>query len=776
MASEQNTQQWKKRYVETKLPQDDEDLLRESQARLAGIVDSAMDAIITVDSEQRILVFNRAAEKMFRCPAAEAIGQPIDCFIPQRFRALHASHIQSFGQTGVTTRVMAGARAVYGLRADGEEFPLEASISQVEAGGQKLYTVIMRDITERERAEERFRQVIEGAPNGMVMVDREGRINLVNAQIEKSFGYTRDELLGQPIEMLVPERFRAHHPAYRSGFIAEPTARPMGAGRDLYGLRKDGSEFPVEIGLNPLETEQGMMVLGTIVDITERKQAEEKLRKSQEQLSGLIGSAMDAIITVDEEQRIILFNVAAERMFLYPAEDALGQPLDRFIPERFRHAHKGHIQDFGRKHVTRRSMGALGALFGLRADGEEFPIEASISQIESDGRKLYTVILRDITERKRAEEALKEQARILDLAPVMIRDLNGRIIFWNSGAEQMYGWKAEEALEKNTHSLFQTEFPRPVEEIKARLYARGHWEGELVHTRRDGERIVVASHWVLHRDEQGKPKAILEVNNDITERKQAEKEVRRLNEELEQRVADRTAQLQAANKELEAFSYSVSHDLRAPLRHINGFSQALLEDYADKLDGVGKSYLQEVRGASQEMAQLIDDVLQLARVTRSEMRREVVDLSRLAEEVFADLQKRDAGRQVAVRVEEGLVTHGDKRLLKISLVNLLGNAWKFTSKQEKAEITFGQEQKDGETFYFVRDNGAGFNMAYVKKLFGAFQRLHTAGEFEGTGIGLATVQRIINRHGGRVWAEGTVNEGATFYFSLPDFKETKNGG
>ena len=872
--------------------QQTEESLRESQARLSGIVDSAMDAIITVDENRRVLVFNRAAEKMFLCLAEEALGQSLDRFIPERFRPAHSTHIQSFGQTGVTTRAMAGARSVYGLRADGQEFPLEASISQVEAGGQKLYTVIMRDITERqhteerlsllaaivqssddaiisktldgtilswnpaaerlygytaaealgqsvtilipheqldeepriierikrgesvdhyetvrlrkdgtligvsltvsplkdaqgriigaskiarditerERAEERFRQLIEGAPNGMVMVDQKGKIVLVNAQIEKSFGYKRDELLGQPIEMLVPARFRAHHPASRDGFIADPAARPMGSGRDLYGLRKDGSEFPVEIGLNPVETEQGRMVLGTIVDITERKQAEEKLRKSQEQLAGVIGSAMDAIITIDDEQHIVLFNSAAERMFLFPSEDAVGKRLDRFIPQRFRPAHQGHIEDFGRTHVTKRAMGSLGAIFGLRADGEEFPIEASISQLESEGRKFYTVILRDITERKRSEEALKEQARILDLAPVLIRDLSGRILFWNTGAEQLYGWKSEEALDKISYQLLQTEFPRPLEEIKARLFAHGHWEGELVHTKRNGERLVVASSWVLHKNDREEPRAVLELNNDITERRQAEREIQRLNEELEQRVADRTAQLQAVNKELEAFAYSVSHDLRAPLRHINGFSQALLEDYADKLDETGKTYLQEVRGASQEMAQLIDDVLQLARVTRTEMRREVTNLSELAQSIMAELRKRDAGRTVAVRIEEGLSTNGDKRLLRIMLGNLLGNAWKFTSKREQAEIVFGCEPNDGESVYFVCDNGAGYDMAFADKLFGAFQRLHTAEEFEGTGIGLATVQRIVNRHGGRVWAEGAVSKGATFYFTLPDFK------
>jgi len=761
-----------------------EEELRGSQRKLAGVIGSAMDAIITVDGQQRVVLFNAAAEKMFACPAGQAVGQSLDRFIPERFRATHPQHIQNFGRTNVTKRSMGTLTAIFGLRANGEEFPIEASISQLESEGEKFYTVILRDVTERERAEQRFRQMIECAPNGMVMVDRLGKIVLVNTQIEQLFGYSRDELLGQPIEVLVPERFRAHHHDYRNSFLAQPAARPMGAGRDLFGLRKDGTEFPVEIGLNPLETEQGMMVLGTIVDITERKlaemtlrdseerfrllvegikdyglfmldleghvvswnsgaerikgfhaeeiigehfsrfypdediragkperelrqaaaegrheedgwrvrkdgtrfwasilitalrdeqgrvhsfvkltrdiserkRAEEALHRSQAQLAGVIGSAMDAIISVDSKHSVVLFNTAAERMFLCSAREAIGQPLDRFIPERFRSTHRGHIETFGRTNVTRRLMGGLSPIFGLRSDGEEFPIDASISQLETEGQKLYTVILRDITERRQAEE-----------------------------------------------------------------------------------------------------------------------EVRILNEDLERRVADRTAQLQAANKELEAFSYSVSHDLRAPLRAIDGFSLALLEDCADKLDQEGKGYLEQVRGASQEMAQLIDALLHLARVTRIEMRREVINLSQLAEAIVSELRRREPEREVAIKIEDSLAAHGDKRLLQVLLNNLLGNAWKFTSKRERSEITFGQEQNDHEAYYFVRDNGAGFDMEYASKLFGAFQRLHGTSEFEGTGIGLATVQRIVHRHGGRVWAEGAVDRGATFYFTLPDLKEMKHG-
>jgi len=258
------------------------------------------------------------------------------------------------------------------------------------------------------------------------------------------------------------------------------------------------------------------------------------------------------------------------------------------------------------------------------------------------------------------------------------------------------------------------------------------------------------------------------------------RELRRYATELEQRVTDRTheleernealrrnaAELVAANTELDAFAYSVSHDLRAPLRSIDGFSQVLLEDYSAQLDEAGRDSLQRVRAASQRMATLIDDLLKLARFTRSEMRTEAVDLSKIAQDIAADLQRSTPERLVEFAIAPGLEARGDVRLLRVALENLLRNSWKYTAKQPRPRIEFGSVQENGERVFRVRDNGAGFDMQYADKLFGVFQRLHSPTDFEGTGVGLATVRRIITRHGGRIWAEGVVDQGATFYFTL----------
>jgi len=291
---------------------------------------------------------------------------------------------------------------------------------------------------------------------------------------------------------------------------------------------------------------------------------------------------------------------------------------------------------------------------------------------------------------------------------------------------------------------------------------QGRYEEEGLRVRKDGTRFWASVVITALHDEKRQFYGFGKITRDITERKRAEAALARQQQDL----AHSNAELNAANKELEAFSYSVSHDLRAPLRTIDGFSLALLEDYSEKLDAEGKKNLDRVRAATQRMGMLIDDLLNLSKVTRASMRLEKVDVSSAAEEVIEELQKTQPERHVECSIEKGLEAKADSHLLRVVLVNLLGNAWKFTSKRDAARIEFGKTQSNGSSAFFVRDNGAGFDPAYTERLFGAFQRLHAMSEFPGTGIGLATVQRIINRHGGRVWAEAWAGQGATFYFTL----------
>ncbi len=413
-----------------------------------------------------------------------------------------------------------------------------------------------------------------------------------------------------------------------------------------------------------------------------------------------------------------------------------------------------------------------------RPGGGVTPIEGWGEAVRAaDGEIEYGLaVFIDIADRLAKEQTVADQAALLELAhdAIFVRDADGRITYWNAGAERLYGMSRVAALGRISHELLQTKFPEPRSSIEACVAENGRWEGELVHRCADGRQIVVESRWAGQPAPEGSVMKIMEVNRDVTARKDAERErllvaeeIRKLNAGLERQVRQRTVRLEQANKNLAAFSYSVAHDLRGPLRALSGYAEALAEDYGSLLDSTGISYTQRIQSASQQMGALIHNLLHLSRLSQAEMNLRDVDLSAAVNAICDQLRAGAPSRGVQVIVQDGVWATADPCMIAIALESLLGNAWKFTAHRGEAVIEFGTATaSSGERCCFVRDNGVGFDLAYADKLFQPFQRLHSAGEFPGTGIGLATVKRIVERHGGYTWAQGVVDHGATFYFTL----------
>jgi PAS domain S-box-containing protein len=612
------------------------------------------------------------------------------------------------------------------------------------------------------------RTLLESLAEGVVIIDDSGTVLLVNSRAEQLFGYRREEIVGKPHSLLIPERFREIHEEHQANFFEEPRVRPMGELLDLAGRRKDGSEFPVEISLSFIETINGTLVMAFVSDISLRKKYESHLRESEELFRIHVECVKDyAIFMLDEQGNVLNWNAGAERLKGYHDEEIIGRHFSCFYPEEKRKAGKPE-KDLETAHKKGR-IEEEG--WRVRKDGSLFWADVIITALRDESGSLrgFSNVTRDITERRQSEKALRfSEARYRALYrdnPTMIAVLNADLTMLsvNPSCAGQLGYAIDELEGQPMLKIFHEDDRQAVgEQLRMCLQNPYHmYRWQFRKLRKDGELLWVEEIGQAVYDLNGVIN-ILVVCQDVTERKRAEEEIERLNADLAARAAD----LEAANRELEAFNYTVAHDLRKPLTIINMLCQTVEDHCGDDLDEQCRGYLQEGYKNTLHMSQLIDALLNFSLLAHVEPRREKVDISMLAQAAAAELIQTEPERRVTFRIADGRINEGDVNLLRVVLDNLLGNAWKHTVIREEAVIEFGSAEIDGKPAYFVRDNGTGFDMADADKLFIPFQRLPGAEEFKGFGIGLATVERIVHRHGGRVWAKGEPGKGATFYFTL----------
>lgn len=725
-------------------------------AQQANIIQYINDAVIVADQQLVITGWNAAAERMYGWTREEMIGKTGESTLKTEFfNTTRQAVLQQLRDTGEFSAEVAQ------LRKDGTRFFVETHTVAIPAaqGGFTQLISVNRDITERKKSEDVLRQsqaqfagIFQSSPTPIALTRlADGKITDVNEAFCELFGISRDEVVGRTsleVGIADPEsRARALAMLKEKGFI-----------RNLEQRAKTHSGKLLHI-LNSVENiniNGEQYALTTIIDITERKAAEKNLERINEKLNEILESIKDDFYVLDRDWNFVF----ASRQFTSkvgkePA-DFVGHNLWSMFPKHLGTALEENFRAAMDQREVRR----------FEISGKYTPAWYRMTAFPStDG---ITVLGTDITELRQAEaETMENEARyhhVLDamMEGCQIIGFDWKYLYVNEVVAAQGRHQPDELIGHTMMEMYpgieKTELFMVLQECMEKRTSR-RLENQFVFP--DGN-----IGW-FELSIQPAREGIFILSTDITERKRSEEEVRRLNEKLEERVIERTAQLHAANKELEAFSYSVSHDLRAPLRAISGYAQILVEDYLPVLDEEGQRVCNVITGEARRMGQLIDDLLSFSRFSRKEIQTTKVDMKALAYSVYGELTTESQRGQIDFSVGKLPPAIADPALLHQVWINLISNAIKFTSKKERAVIEVGTKRSDGELIYCIRDNGAGFDIQYVDKLFGVFQRLHSDDEFEGTGVGLAIVQRIVQRHGGRVWAEGEPDKGATFYFSLP---------
>jgi PAS domain S-box-containing protein len=752
-----------------------EKALRASEIKFRGILESAPDAMVIADGQGRIVLVNAETERLFGYGREELIGQFVDILVPERFRGRHPQHREGY-TAHPRARTMGEGRDLWGLRKDNTEFPVEISLSPIETPGGTLISSAIRDVTASKRAEKalraseiKFRGILQSAPDAMVIADGQGRIVLVNAETERLFGYVGEELIGQLVDVLVPERFRGKHPQHREGYTAHPRARTMGEGRDLWGLRKDTTEFPVEISLSPIETPEGTLISSAIRDVTASKRAEKAVRASEAKFRGILESAPDAMVIADGQGRIVLVNAETERLFRYGREELIGQLVDILVPERFRGKHPQHREGYT-AHPRRRSMGEGRDLWGLRKDHTEFPVEISLSPIESAEGILVTTAIRDISVRRAAEKDLAETAgelgvkhRLLNAVvegttdPIYIRDLENRFTMANGACAKALRRNVSDVVGASLRDLLPNDSSDAVAKSDQEIVRAGVPCTIEETVEIEGITRIFLTTKGPYQDADGKIIGTLGISREITDRKKAE-------ENLVKMVGD----LKRSNEELQQFAYVASHDLQEPLRMVASYTQLLAKRYKGRLDADADEFIAYAVDGSNRMQGLIQDLLIYSRAGTTDKALHQISSEKALQDALANLRAtiEESG---AVVTHDSLpsLTSDDAQLIQV-FQNLVGNAIKYHGP-ELPHVHVSAAKNGGKQWIFsVRDNGLGIDPQYFDRIFVIFQRLHGREDFKGTGIGLAICKKIVERLGGRIWVESQPKEGSTFYFALPE--------
>lgn len=629
----------------------------------------------------------------------------------------------------------------------------------------ELETKVEERTADLQRAKREWVGTFDAITDPIFIHDKEFRLIRANRAYQEAAGMSFDEIIGKPYYQVFPKMddpFKMCLEALEEMEEKEEVFLPSSGKTymiSFYPVRDKDDEFLYSAHI--------------MEDITEERKAHERLVDAELRYRTIFQQSPLGVLLVDPETGLpVEFNDTACRQLGYNREEFAKLRISDYEAVESHEETKAHIErllregsdEFETRHRTK--------------EGEIRDVVVTVKRLKLKGRQFFHCILRDVTDIRQAEERLRLEAEILNSTSDSIFVLNqeGRFLYVNEAAYRSRGYTKDKLMTMGLSGLDTPEYSNLLNERITGLMQHGELTFESEHVRKDGTVMPVEVHArVLEHEGE---RLIIGSVRDITERKRIESLIRKYSASLEDEVKSRTRELEDANKELESFSYSVSHDLRAPLRAIDGFSNMLLEDYNDRIDDEGKRLLNVVRENTGKMGQLIDDLLQFSRMGRKEISMAKVDMEKLFSDVYAEIKEFSPGREIQFILNQLPVAYGDPAMIRQVVLNLLSNSIKYTRPKDRVVIDVGcirqaigeGQEATGELVYYVKDNGVGFDMNYADKLFGVFQRLHGQAEFEGTGIGLAIVKRIITRHGGRVWAEGKVGEGAVVYFTLPQDK------